>query len=143
MTWKGGFGKVGWKIDRIVSFEVTLESESGSCTKRIALGPARLQLAGLQSLVVTAFRLPLGTQMIILILDGEDCILLLFHPSWLDSVLRISQLILAIPDSFLLFFYCGRAISSMISARLEHLLMIWNRASDNSLLSGGGNIFTS
>jgi hypothetical protein len=80
MTWKGGFGKIGWKIDRVVFPKVTLELESESCTKRIGLGPARLQLAGLQSLVIAAFRLPLGTQMSIMILDGKDCILLLFHP---------------------------------------------------------------
>jgi hypothetical protein len=52
--------------------EVTLESENGSSTKRIALGPVPLQLAGLQALVAAAFRLPLGAQMSIAILDGED-----------------------------------------------------------------------
>jgi hypothetical protein len=52
--------------------QVTLESEDGSCTKRIALGPVPLQLAGLQALVAAAFRLPLGAQMSIAILDGED-----------------------------------------------------------------------
>ncbi len=79
MTWGGRFGKVGRKLTIRFFPEVTLESESGSCTKRIALGPARLQLAGLQSLVAAAFRLPQGTQMIILILDGEDRISLFFH----------------------------------------------------------------
>jgi hypothetical protein len=52
--------------------EVTLESESGSNTKRIALGPLPLKLAGLQALVAAAFRLPLGAQMSIAILDEED-----------------------------------------------------------------------
>jgi hypothetical protein len=66
---KSGFG---WGLGDCFFLEVTLESENGSNTKRIALGPVPLQLAGLQAVVAAAFRLPLGAQMSIAILDGED-----------------------------------------------------------------------
>jgi hypothetical protein len=57
--------------------EVTVQSENGSSTKRIALPlVSPPQLAGLQALVAAAFRLPLGAQMSIAILDGEDICLL-------------------------------------------------------------------